>query len=92
MKEMFQFFRTFGFDGPWLLWHKIILHDLFLSYTFCFCRRCSRSDLSGGVHRGGREGPMGHGAAQIGPGTLRVVHGAAAEEEILTFVVPPALS
>lgn len=35
---------------------------------------------------------MGHGAAQIGPGTLRVVHGAAAEEELLTFVVLSALS
>lgn len=62
------------------------------SHTFCCCPQCSRSDLSGGVHWWGRKGPMGHGTAQIGPSALRLVYGATAEEEILTFDVPSALS
>lgn len=52
---------------------------------------CSRSDLFGGIRRGSREGPVGDGSAQTGPGALRVVHGAAAEE-ILTSTTSSAFS
>lgn len=52
---------------------------------------CSRSDLFGGIRRGSREGPVGDGSAQTGPGPLRVVHGAA-EEEILTSITSSAFS
>ena len=65
-------------ENSWILSGVGSELDLFPRYKHdTLCLVLSRSDFSGGIHRGSWKGPVGDGSAQTGHRALWLVHGAA---------------